>query len=164
MVAAFLFWLTGFLPLMTICDNGRPYLERYYLWTFRGKRYYIHRFVGSDPDRALHSHPWRWAISFVLKGYYWEENSYGFKLVRWFNFLVGDSFHRVVLFNDTPEVWTLFIHTADREKPWGFAEKYFGDVELVDSYFFRPHKSSGQDKWWTTNPRGKDSVRVPCAS
>lgn len=111
-----LFWLCGFLPLEIISDKDRPYLERYYLFTLLGVRFYIHRFVGSDPARGLHDHPWLWAGSIILSGWYYEERR-GFESndtalalasvlgttglvrnkVRWFNALSGDSFHRVVL-------------------------------------------------------------------
>lgn len=94
---AILFFLSSFLPLRIISDGEGPYLERYYLFTIFGVRFYLHRFVASDPDRGLHDHPWPWAGSIVLSGHYWEVTRSGTKKVRWLNFLVGDSFHRVKL-------------------------------------------------------------------
>ena len=44
------------LPCRIISDNDQPYLERYYIATLFGVRLYLHRFVGSDPDRGLHDH------------------------------------------------------------------------------------------------------------
>ena len=64
----FLWWLTGYLPYKLIQEGERPYLERYYLFTILGWRFYIHRFVDSDPGRGLHDHPWRRAVTFVLDG------------------------------------------------------------------------------------------------
>ena len=48
-----LFWLTSHLPCRIIAEEGSVYLERYYLFTLLGWRFYLHRFVGSDPDRGL---------------------------------------------------------------------------------------------------------------
>lgn len=129
----FLLWLTAKLPCRIIGDDA-PYLERYYLMTVFGIRLYIHRFVGSDPDRGLHDHPFSWAISLILSGWYFEQTRRGVKRFRWINFLTSDSFHRVILPRDasadmcrpTPwhklptECWSLFIHRADRAKRWGF--------------------------------------------
>ena len=61
-----LLWLTGFLPCRIISEGDQPYLERYYLMTLFGWRFYIHRFVASDPDRGLHDHPWPKAYSIIL--------------------------------------------------------------------------------------------------
>ena len=46
----FLYWWSGHLPLRLISKAGGPYLERYYLFTLFGHRFYLHRFVASDPD------------------------------------------------------------------------------------------------------------------
>lgn len=75
-------------------DDGRPYLERYYLlgepgglkYFDEGQReqrwwqkafswlpcVYLHRFVSSDEDPELHNHPWK-AKSLILSGGYVEE-------------------------------------------------------------------------------------------
>lgn len=143
----FLFWLTDRLPCRIIDEAGKPYLERYYLCSLGSTRVYLHRFVGSDPDRGLHSHPWSWALSLVLSGWYFEERFSGterpvLRRVRWFNFLMGESFHRVVMPTDwclspaecpmnirptvrqamaVTECWTLFIHKAvEGGRRWGF--------------------------------------------
>ena len=49
-----LYRLASPLPLRVIKEDDRPYLERYYVGTLLGVRCYLHRFVGSDPDRGLH--------------------------------------------------------------------------------------------------------------
>ncbi len=142
----FLYRLTNRLPCRIIDEGGRPYLERYYLCSLGEIRIYIHRFVGSDPDRGLHSHPWTWALSLVLSGWYFEERFSGtdtpvFRRVRWLNCLLGESFHRVVMPADhinslhgdargeairtsgsiPRECWTLFIHKAQEGgRRWGF--------------------------------------------
>jgi hypothetical protein len=162
----FLMWLTGFLPARIISDDGKPYLERYYLFTVFGVRAYLHQFVGSDPDRGLHDHPWRWAYSFILSGFYYEENRYGKKRVRWFNSLTGDSFHRVVLpqryVNSAlpdPELrpcWTLFLHKADYEKPWGFLRQKGQLGMTFTPYPYKAGETSGEKGWWITAPTGRE--------
>ena len=160
-----LFWLTGRLPCRIISDNGQPYLERYYLGTVLGVRFYIHRFVGSDPDRGLHDHPWPWAGSLVLKGWYFEElrgphrsNVPGqivpVRQVRWFNWLTGDSFHRVIL--PGAHCWTLFFHRAAYTKPWGFLQQVDADstmrVWVPHNY---PKDGNGTPgAWWNEVPIG----------
>lgn len=99
-------------PVKVISDNGRRYLERYFVCSVFGVRVYLHRFVGSDPDRGLHDHPWAWAASIVLAGWYREVRRRGLRDVRWFNVLTGDTFHRVLLPAQLDEVWTLFIVPA----------------------------------------------------
>ncbi len=117
--------LAGLLPLRIISDDGRPYLERYYVGTIFGRRLYLHRFVGSDPKRGWHDHPWYPAYSVVLWGEYGEERvtptamDFSNRLaanhtgtptqleiqaskVRWFNRITQRIAHRVVIGND----WT----------------------------------------------------------
>src|SRR3546814_20047607 len=122
MMHALLYRLTDHLPARIISDAGQPYLERYYVGTVFGTRFYLHRFVASDPDRGWHDHPWPWAFSIILSESYLEETRAGTRHVRWFNFLVGDSFHRVILrqrYGRTLPVWTQFAHRAKRVKRWG---------------------------------------------
>jgi hypothetical protein len=159
-----LFWLSNFLPARIINDGEHDYLERYYVGTLFGVRFYLHRFIGSDPDRGLHDHPWRWAFSLILSGYYYEQTRYGLTKKRLFNFLTGDSFHRVILPRkseiraqdsygvhlalvepaDALPCWTLFCHRAARVKTWGFLR---GTTYL-------PHPSADQG-WWKTAPKGR---------
>lgn len=113
------------LPLRIISENGRPYLERYYVTTLFGLyRVYVHRFVGSDPQRGWHDHPWSPAISVVLWGEYGEERAkvnpevfaqrgraepavldIESRIVRWFNRLTHGVAHRVVIGDD----WTPLV-------------------------------------------------------
>lgn len=147
-----LYWLTGRLPCKIISDAGRPYLERYYLFTLFGVRFYLHRFVASDPDRGLHSHPWAWAFSLILVGSYREQLLDGFAERRWFNWITGDTFHRVVLGDCL--VWTLFAHHARRSKDWGFIREVSADMNE-----YRPHKPSPDDAWWKGAPLGREQER-----
>ncbi|MGL4233216.1 MAG: hypothetical protein ACRDAM_15970 [Casimicrobium sp.] len=143
-----LYRLTNNRPLRVIDEDGRPYLERYFLFRALGVRCYLHRFVGDDPARGLHDHPWPWALSIILAGWYREHRRDGVRIVRWFNWLNGDRFHRVTLpttFTDCLKdalrrsrsgrtliiadadqtqndntCWSLFIHRDRATKPWGF--------------------------------------------
>jgi hypothetical protein len=96
-VRSILSWFVRFakLPKRTITrDDGKPYLERWYLCgEAGGLKYfpegqttmrwwqkaltrlpcvYLHRFVASDDDEELHNHPWE-ATSLILAGGYLEE-------------------------------------------------------------------------------------------
>ena len=166
-----LYWLAGFLPCKIISDKGTPYLERYYLFTVLGVRFYLHHFVGSDPARGLHDHPWPWAGSVVLSGYYLEERrgTTGTvrHTVRWCNVLTGDSFHRLVLptvANQGQPCWTLFFHRAVKAKRWGFLLP----MESHEAMIWMPHTDQHDDdsspsvQWWKKNPVGKNSGRLPC--
>lgn len=150
----FLYRLTNNLPCRIISEGDVPYLERYYVCSFLGTKVHLHRFVGSDPDRGLHSHPWSWAISLVLSGWYFEERFSGtdqpfIRRVRWLNILLGESFHRVVMPADRlrcsahfpeydcgaphcacskapTECWTLFIHREQKQgRRWGFLRPFY---------------------------------------
>lgn len=173
-MAWFLFWLTAKLPCRIISDADVPYLERYYLCTVFGVRYYLHRFVGSDPARGFHDHPWPWAMSIILTSYYWEVRRSGVRRVAWFNWLLGDSFHRVILPRqnvrkwvdgklvtavDVP-CWTLFFHRAEYVKPWGFMKaEENGTSATWRAHNFPGNGHSTADAWWLTAPKGRDEPR-----
>lgn len=147
----FLMWLTAKLPVRIISnDESVPYLERYFLFSVFGITGYLHRFVGSDPDRGLHDHPWRWAVSFVLKGFYTELVINGVRTIKWFNFLRGTDFHRVLLPDGHAEAWTLFIHQEKRVKSWGFLK----DNTVEEFKYEQP-----PTKWWTRVPVGAEEPK-----
>lgn len=91
---------------------------------------YLHNFHRSDDDGELHNHPWRWAVSLVIRGTYSEERRVVDKatgkstVVRrlvcpWrLNFIFASTFHRVDLLSD--EVWSLFIVGPLSGTGWGF--------------------------------------------
>jgi hypothetical protein len=137
-------------------ENGEPYLERYYLAGALGWHAYLHRFVESDPDRGLHDHPWRRAVSLVLVGGYDEVRGKGeglgdpeVRAVRpgRLNFLRGEDFHRVVLREGRP-AWTLFVH-GPRIKGWGFLQQGRYCPMARDGNEFR-HRD-----WWKEAPSGR---------
>lgn len=165
-----LYWLASHLPCRIISDDGKPYLERYYVGTLFNVRFYLHRFVGSDPARGLHDHPWRWARSIVLSGWYCEYRPDGMHKVRWFNKISGETLHRVVLpFNwsidndcekwgQEQPCWTLFFHQAEYVKPWGFLKH--------GKWQAHNHPKDGRgtpDAWWKKVPIGKYEPRRQAA-
>lgn len=61
-------------PDVIIGELDNPYLLRW--WLIPKNRFfnvYLHRFMRSDDDRALHDHPW-WSLGMILSkgGKYWE--------------------------------------------------------------------------------------------
>lgn len=106
---------------------GKPddnYLRRWYVIP-RNKVFnvYLHRFLRSDDDRALHDHPW-WNVSWLLGGTYVEHTiPQGGVHVRT-QYRAGDlrfrsarSAHRVEL--TSGPCWSLFM-TGPRVRDWGF--------------------------------------------
>lgn len=104
---------------------GENYLSRWHIiprnpWF----NIYLHKFSGSDDDRALHDHPW-WSVSVLLKGRLLERYSHhdGFledsRFVRRFLpvFRRATFAHRLVLVRGP--AWTIFI-TGPRRREWGF--------------------------------------------
>lgn len=145
------------LPLREITADGEPYLERYFVCRVFGWNVYLHRFLASDPDRGLHDHPWRLALSLILLGQYQELRRDGLHLRLWLNVIHGDTFHRVLV-EDGAEVWTLFAH-GSRVKRWGFWRESDGQnitgigpsgpfaYKAVPSATWRAHDSASED-WW----------------
>ena len=180
-----LYRLTGNLPLHIISDNDQPYLERYFLFKRFGVTCYVHRFVASDPDRGLHSHPWPWAVSIKLLGWYFEERptdhpdqTPALRIPGRISFLSGSSFHRVVLpfavsgravrWTAAPgtaprnaECWTLFIHRSKRSQWWGFLSARPRDED--GAYVYRPYRypdgAANNGDWWKSVPKGKDNPK-----
>jgi hypothetical protein len=113
-------------PDLLIGELGKPYMRRWIL--IPHNRYfniYLHHFLKSDDDRALHDHPWCNA-SWLLQGEYMEVTPEGsfHRKAGYFYKRQAQSLHRIVLFkdiagNDIPS-WTLFI-TGPKIREWGFA-------------------------------------------
>src|SRR5258707_1186927 len=90
-----------------IGGQGDVYLERW--WVIPRNRYfniYLHHFLRSDDDRALHDHPW-WNLSVLLKGKYLEHRPTYVRIRRRGQVVLrkATASHRIELF-DGP-VWTL---------------------------------------------------------
>lgn len=109
---------------------GVGYLERWHV--IPRNRYfnvYLHKFSGSDDDRALHDHPWC-SLSFLLHGelvevtnrYHQVENviSNRWRIKRWRPvFRSAEYPYRLILPPRCDAAWTLFI-TGPRKRHWGF--------------------------------------------
>jgi len=101
------------------CDRD-PYLHRWYV--IRNKRFalFIHKFVRSDEDRALHDYPWNFIVIPIWRGY----NEFNLKGIKRVYPLLGTRYrkaeyrHRVELIDDKP-AWSLFIRLRKR-RVWGF--------------------------------------------
>lgn len=164
-----LYRFTGNLRCRIINGNhGEPYLERYHLFRLPGGGgVYIHRFIDSDPDRGLHDHPWKSAVSLILSGSYKElrlarenhKNTVTDRVLSsgYLNIINGEDFHRIVLQDDKP-VWTLFAHTG-KHKNWGFLT-----ISDDGQSSFAPHESvtneAEHEQWWKSAPRGKYTPRA----
>lgn len=111
-------------PDVVIGGFERPYLRRWWLVPRnRVANAYLHEFLRSDDDRALHDHPWANA-SVILRGSYTEHTIDAGGVHRRRIFAAGDvklrgprAAHRVEL-HDGP-CWTLFI-TGPNVRTWGF--------------------------------------------
>lgn len=127
-------WIWKYLdsrPRTEIWIKEERYLTKWYLGRFLGLKWNLHRFDRPDFGRAVHSHPWNVAYSFILKGSYWEQVVEGVdtagELVyterhrKWFNKLDGMSLHRIVALT-RDRVWTLFA-MGERQQHWGFLSK-----------------------------------------
>lgn len=117
--------------------NGDVYLNRWYVIPRRRflPRIYLHEFVRSDQDFALHDHPFLFNISILLQGGYdeevFEDEAWSLPLDTKFvpvdegavKFRWGRSPHRVQLRKDAEgnlmHVWTIFI-TGPALWTWGF--------------------------------------------
>lgn len=98
------------------------YLHRW--WVIPKNKYfniYLHKFMKSDDDRALHDHPWI-SCSILLKGEIREHGMEGIKHIkRWFPVFRSAKFaHRIELIKGP--VWTVFI-TGPKFRTWGFYPK-----------------------------------------
>lgn len=162
-----LYHLSSFLRCKSIRGNAEvPYMERYFLLDCFGTRVYLHRFLGGDAEEAVHDHPWKKAKALVLTGRYEELRTVidpaqangdagGVREERFvrkaggFNTILGATLHRIV--RTEPETWTLFWHTRDKIKPWGFLKvKEDGSTEIA------AHQSSHKANWEKFQPIGRN--------
>lgn len=120
-------------PDFIIGPAEKPYLLRW--WIIPRNRWfniYLHKFLRSDDDRALHDHPWA-SCSIILNGGYFEHTP---NRMFWRNqggvyFRRATAAHLVELDIDWRKqipgsgiyplkpVWTLFI-TGPKVREWGF--------------------------------------------
>ena len=116
-----------------ISPGGKPYLVRYFVagWSptnrQTGPAVFLHHFLASDSDDAVHSHPWGWSASLILAGGYSEERCTpdGKRVTREYkpgdvNVITADDKHRIDLLRQ--DCWTLFL-AGHFEKAWEFAPR-----------------------------------------
>lgn len=170
-------------------DGKDPYLSRYYLvggprmpdgsapfdqygdpkrgaiWPKQRFGLFLHRFHRGDHDRELHSHPWHWAVSWILAGGYREERRTGnivvirdFKPGNW-NFLEANDFHRVDLLED--DCWTLFI-VGPKAGTWHFWDRLTGKLtpwrDFVNAR--RDPTAFARENKWDITPEQRRAVFV----
>ena len=112
-------------PDLIIRRGSGDYMHRWYIIP-RNPIFniYLHLFLQSDYEGALHDHPWV-NLSWVLRGWYIEHlkggyiryRSEGNVILRW-----PGTAHRIQLnrpFGEYQWCWTLFI-TGPRVRTWGF--------------------------------------------
>ena len=165
-----LFKISGYLRCRGIRGpKQEPYLERYHLLHLPfGIHIYLHRFVASDPGRALHNHPWRSALSLVLSGQY-DETRLGNKknnnnLIKKkiqagnLNYISGKIYHRINL-QPGQQAWTLFIHTSSH-RSWGFLDTENRQFSYTDHN--QTLKSASNPTWWKTalRPCNNPGMRI----
>jgi len=105
-------------------DSSDPYMLRWYITPRDPDNggIYLHKFLKSDDDRALHDHPWP-SQSIVLSGEYREifKDNTGITRVR--SIHAGNMVDRPANFAHRIEVikpgFTLF-HYGPRTREWGF--------------------------------------------
>lgn len=127
-------------PHQVIGGPEDPYLLRWYIIPRNPVlNVYLHKFLRSDDDRALHDHPW-WFLSLMLRGRYDEvtERKIQRRHAGSIAFRPAEWRHRVQLCNyddlrmspngratELP-CWTLIV-TGRRVRTWGFWCKYRRD-------------------------------------
>jgi hypothetical protein len=118
------------------CDRD-PYLHRWFVVRRDVFALFVHKFIRSDEDRALHDHPWDFIVIPIWRGYYEQSESGKRRVLP----LLGTRFrrgtyrHRVELlrkpYKDVPVYvhvgrempsWSLFIRFR-KWRDWGFWEK-----------------------------------------
>lgn len=106
-------------------DGHTTYLNRWWMIP-RNKIFnnYVHQFLRSDDDRALHDHPWVFNISILLYGTYTEERILAGGVHTKKKYTAGDIIfrgpwvaHRVEV--DGQNVITMFL-TGPVVRTWGF--------------------------------------------
>jgi hypothetical protein len=105
-------------------EKGNPYKDT--VWPHGGWGLYLHKFHRGDDDKALHSHPWAWAVSLVLAGGYYEDRRNNETLEigrRWVgpgsvNVITQNDYHRVDLSN-RQTCWSLFL-AGPKVDSWNF--------------------------------------------
>lgn len=108
-------------PDFVIGGRENPYLLRW--WVIPRNRFfnvYVHCFLRSDDDRARHTHPWLFNLSWLLRDGYREwltDTDFVDRTAPAAKFRFGAAAHRIELTRGP--CWTLFV-TGPRVRQWGF--------------------------------------------
>lgn len=103
-----------------VIGERSPYMLRWWLIPRnRHVKVYVHKFVRSDDDRAMHDHPWGF-VSLVLRGAYLEQRPGGTRLRQRGSvaYRPATTRHIVHLINELP-CWTLVVG-GPKVRDWGF--------------------------------------------
>lgn len=107
-------------PDFTILQGDRPYLMRWFVIPHnRFMNVYLHLFVHSDDDRALHDHPWA-NLSYLLVGTYIEHRLGQDAVARYAGDIVArraTAAHRIEL---TEGAALSLFFTGPKIREWGF--------------------------------------------
>jgi hypothetical protein len=109
-----------------IGPKENPYMIQWILFRTRAFGIYLHKFLRSDYERALHDHPWPF-LSVILRGGYYERHDQTrdhAEVVEWRG--AGSVLlrpaqwrHRVILRTETQFSWSL-VFVGRRAQQWGF--------------------------------------------
>lgn len=134
------------------CEHS-IYLHRWYLFSCRWFAIFIHKFVRSDEDRALHDHPWNFLVIPIWRGYIehnerWkpmpgyqynpctlQPNTTRVLPLLHTRYRRAEYRHRVELIDGRPS-WSIFVRFRKRRE-WGFWDKARGFIQWA--------------KWWRDN-------------
>jgi len=125
-------WFKGFdllgrrwgVDISTVYVGKERYLDRWILYV-NGYTLRLHRFWRGDDDRASHTHPWQWFVTFPLAHYMEKVFEHGeLKYIRRvtkhrFHFRSGDFEHYVLGGYDRDRFWTV-VMTGTKRSGWGF--------------------------------------------
>jgi hypothetical protein len=111
-----------------------PYLKRWYVIRTEPFGLFIHKFIRSDEDRALHDHPWNFIIIPIWRGYIehsqkkfvtvWRHEAEHMAQIKrrvWplmISIRPAEYQHRVELIEGKP-AWSIFLRFKKRRE-WGF--------------------------------------------
>lgn len=109
--------LTYKVILDTCAPTKEPLMHRYKIFRSRWGNMYLHKFLRSDYDRAMHDHPWSF-ISLVLTNGYYEHTASGrrFRPPGSLNIRPAEWLHWVEI--EKP-AWTL-VFVRPKRREWGF--------------------------------------------
>jgi len=106
-------------------DGTSPLLIRYKLFAIGPAGVYLHKFLRSDYDRALHDHPWAFITLILTPGYHevHDNNPNREEVTQWNGpgrilYRPAKWRHRVVIKDGQP-TWTLVL-VGPRQRKWGF--------------------------------------------